>query len=187
MSARWTPIALRRECTATTVPAGRTVLLDEGGEVEIVQRLGGSITVRTELGLLLRIDGADADALGLEPLDVGEALAVDEPGDEDEFDMRKVEDALRTVYDPEIPVDIVELGLVYRCEEVIGPFGVRRIEIDMSMTAPGCGMGDVLREDAARAVLAVPGVDGVEVNLVWDPPWTMYRMSEAARLQLGLL
>ena len=84
-------------------------------------------------------------------------------------------------------VSIVELGLVYRCDEVVLPLGMRRIEIDMSMTAPGCGMGDVLRADAERAVRAVPGVDDVEVNLVWDPPWTIHRMTEAARLQLGLL
>ena len=94
---------------------------------------------------------------------------------------------LHTVHDPEIPVSIVELGLVYRCEEVHGGGGTRRIESDMSMTAPGCGMGDVLRVDAERAVLAVPGVDDVHVELVWDPPWTIDRISEAARLQLGLL
>lgn len=182
MTRHWEPLALTRDCTATTVPAGQYVLLTEGGEVEIVQQLGGSITVRTELGTLLRIDGADADALGLEASD-GEGAA--EP--EGPFDMSHVLDALGQVYDPEIPVSIVELGLVYRCEELPGPMDTRRIEIDMSMTAPGCGMGDVLRGDAARAVLAVPGVHDVDVNLVWDPPWTIHRMSEAARLQLGLL
>jgi probable FeS assembly SUF system protein SufT len=179
----WSPILLRRDCLATTVPAGQPVLLSEGGEVEIVQQLGGSITVRTELGSLLRIDGADADALGLLP-------PSDEEGADDDrgpFDLGRVLEALGHVYDPEIPVSIVELGLVYRCEEKPGPLGTRRIEIDMSMTAPGCGMGDVLRADAARAVSDVPGVDDVEVNLVWDPPWTMHRMSEAARLQLGFL
>ena len=101
--------------------------------------------------------------------------------------MKYVYDALSSVYDPGIPVDIVELGLVYRCEETVGLLDTRRIEIDMSMTAPGCGMGDVLRDDAARAVMAVPGVDDVEVNIVWDPPWTIDRMSDAARLQLGML
>lgn len=181
MTRPWSPIALARDCMATTVPAGERVLLSEGGEVEIVQQLGGSITVRTELGTLLRFDGADADALGLDPVD--EATA----DDDGPFDMSRVLDALGQVYDPEIPVSIVELGLVYRCEEVTGPSDTRRIEIDMSMTAPGCGMGDVLRADAARVVLGVPGVDDVEVNLVWDPPWTIHRMSEAARLQLGLL
>ena len=182
MTGRWSPLVLRRGCMATTVPAGQVVLLDEGGEVEIVQQLGGSITVRTELGSLLRIDAADADALGLERSEVEESRDGSGP-----FDMRRVLDALDQVYDPEIPVSIVELGLVYRCEEMAGPLGTRRIEIDMSMTAPGCGMGDVLRAEAARAVLAVPGVDDVDVELVWDPPWTIHRMSEAARLELGLL
>jgi probable FeS assembly SUF system protein SufT len=167
---------------ATTVPAGQLVRLPEGGEIEIVQQLGGSITVRTELGSLVRLDVADADAVGLESPDGADQLAGDGP-----FDMSRVLDALGQVYDPEIPVSIVELGLVYRCDEVPGPLGTRRIEIDMSMTAPGCGMGDVLRADAARAVFGVPGVDDVEVNLVWDPPWTIHRMSEAARLELGLL
>jgi probable FeS assembly SUF system protein SufT len=168
---------------ATTVPAGQPVLLNEGGEVEIVQQLGGSITVRTALGSLLRLDAADADAVGVEPAhNAPETARSGGP-----FDMSRVLAALGQVYDPEIPVSIVELGLVYRCAELPGPLGTRRIEIDMSMTAPGCGMGDVLRADAARAVFDVPGVDDVEVNLVWDPPWTMDRMSEAARLQLGLL
>lgn len=178
----WSPIRLARDCMATTVPAGQLVVLSEGGEVEIVQQLGGSITVRTELGSLLRLDADDADAVGLEPPGTDTAGVDDVP-----FEMSRVLDALGQVYDPEIPVSIVELGLVYRCEEFPGPLGTRRIEIDMSMTAPGCGMGDVLRADAARAVFAVPGVHDVEVNLVWDPPWTIHRMSEAARLQLGLL
>jgi probable FeS assembly SUF system protein SufT len=178
----WSPIRLLRDCVATTVPAGQFVLLSEGGEVEVVQRLGASITVRTELGSLLRLEAVDADALGLEP-------SGDEPGSDDggPFDMSQVLDALGQVYDPEIPVSIVELGLIYRCEELPGPLGTRRIEIDMSMTAPGCGMGDVLRAETTRAVQSLPGVDDVEVTLVWDPPWTIDRLSEAARLQLGLL
>jgi probable FeS assembly SUF system protein SufT len=164
------------------VPDGVKVALSAGGLVEVVQRLGGSITVRTEMGSLLRIDGADADALGLEPVDdVGESAAAGS------FEMSRVTDALQGIYDPEIPVSIVELGLVYRCEEIQRADGTTRIEIDMSMTAPGCGMGDILRADALRAVQAVPGVDEVEVTLVWDPPWTIQRMSEAARLQLGML
>ncbi len=183
MTASWTPIALRRDCSATTIPYGERVALAEGGEVEVVQQLGGSFTVRTEMGMLLRIDGEDADALGLDPPAAGAGEAVGE-GD---FAMTRVMDALQTVYDPEIPVSIVELGLVYRCDEVLRPDGTRLIDIDMSMTAPGCGMGDVLRADAARVVGAVPGVDDVEVTLVWDPPWSVGRMSEAARLQLGML
>ncbi|MEP7204177.1 MAG: putative Fe-S cluster assembly protein SufT [Ilumatobacteraceae bacterium] len=179
----WSPIELTRDLTATTVPRGEQVALTAGGLVEIVQRLGGSITVRTEMGSLLRIDGADADALGLELLDDASASAAAARP----FDISHVTDALQGIYDPEIPVSIVELGLVYRCEEIPRPDGTRRIEIDMSMTAPGCGMGDILLADALRAVQAIPGVDDVEVALVWDPPWTIQRMSEAARLQLGML
>lgn len=182
MSATPEPITLEHDCMATTVPSGRLVLLPAGTEVAIVQQLGGSITVRVANGALARIDAVYADALGIDLPEQTDAPQASGP-----FDMQQVWDALRQVYDPEIPIDIVELGLVYRCEEVPGPFGSRRIEIDMSMTAPGCGMGDVLRADAARVVLAVPGVDDVEVNLVWDPPWSIARMSEAARLQLGFL
>ncbi|MFN8038860.1 MAG: putative Fe-S cluster assembly protein SufT [Acidimicrobiales bacterium] len=172
---------LTRDCPATTVPYGETVTLDAGGEIQVVQQLGGSITVRTELGLLLRIDGADADALGLEPPSMPDAAL------DGSFDIAQVIAALDTIYDPEIPISIVELGLVYRCEAIDQPDCSRRIEIDMTMTAPGCGMGDVLSADATKAVAAIPGVDDVEVTLVWDPPWSMHRISEAARLQLGLL
>lgn len=178
---RWSPVELSRDCAATTVPYGERVNLDAGGLVEIVQRLGASITVRTEMGSLLRIDGADADAVGLEPVDGAEDPAAGP------FEIGHVIDALQNIYDPEIPVSIVELGLVYRCEEIRRPDGTRRIEIDMSMTAPGCGMGDILRADALRAVQAIPGIDDVAVTLIWDPPWTVGRMSEAARLQLGML
>lgn len=180
MTREWAPIVLERDCAATTVPAGDVVLLNAGGEIEIVQQLGGSITVRTEWGTLLRIDGSDADALGLEP-PTGPTSDASGP-----FDMSQVLDALSQVYDPEIPVSIVELGLVYRCDEVTTVDGRRRIEVDMTMTAPGCGMGDVLRSDAMRVIEAVPGVDEVDVTVVWSPPWTMDRMSEEARLQLGL-
>lgn len=175
------PTPLSRECMATTVPDGEWVLLPAGREVQIMQQLGGSITVRTERGLLLRIDATDGDALGLAVPDEAQPADRDAP-----FDMGRVLEALGGVYDPEVPVSIVDLGLVYRCEERAGPLRIRCIEIDLTMTAPGCGMGDILRADAERAVLAVPGVDDVEVNLVWDPPWSIERMSEGARLQLGL-
>ena len=177
----WSPIEMSRACAATTVPYGEQVTLDAGGLVEIVQRLGAGITVRTEMGSLLRIDGTDADALGLDPIGVGHRAA-DRP-----FEIDQVVDALQQIFDPEIPVSIVELGLVYRCDEIIEADGSRRIEIDMTMTAPGCGMGDVLRADALRAVQAIPDVDDVDVQIVFDPPWNIGRMSEAARLQLGLM
>lgn len=177
----WNPVELTRECTATTVPYGDRVILDAGGLVEVVQRLGASITVRTQMGALLRIDGTDADALGLDPVEANRVTAGGP------FELGQVVDALQQIYDPEIPVSIVELGLVYRCEEVRADDGTRRIEIDMTMTAPGCGMGDVLRADALRAVRSIPGVDDVDVRIVFDPPWNVGRMSEAARLQLGLM
>ena len=183
------PKFLARDCAATTVPFGEQVTLDAGGEVRIMQRLGGSITVRTEFGLLLRIDGADADALGLPIPDDIDPVDPTTSGSEAsiEFDMDRVIDALRTVYDPEIPVSIVDLGLVYRTDEVMADGGGRRIEVDMTMTAPGCGMGDILCRDARQAVAAVPGVDDVEVTLVYEPRWTVHHMSEATRLELGLL
>lgn len=182
MTQIWNPIALRRDCDALTVPHGERVALTAGGEVEITQQLGSSITVRTELGTLLRIDGADADALGLEPAPETAVHVTRQTG---AFDFADVTAALRGVYDPEIPINIIDLGLVYRCEEV--PLdGGRRIEIDMTMTAPGCGMGDVIARDAETAIRRVAGVDDVEVTIVWDPPWSRARISEAARLELGL-
>ncbi len=184
MTRTWNPIRLTRDCDALTIPHGERVALTAGGEVEIVQQLGTSVTVRTQMGTLLRIDGAHFDALGLAPVRATPVRVSTTRGD---FDFEAVIDALKGVYDPEIPINIVDLGLVYRCDEVPLDDGRRRIEIDMTMTAPGCGMGDVLCDDAARAVESLPGVDEVVVTIVWDPPWSRQRISEAARLELGLL
>lgn len=173
-------IEISRDIVATTIPYGGEMPLAAGTLVGIVQRLGASITVQTQYGDLLRINGDDADALGLEPIENG-SMPNDGP-----FEMSKVTDALNTIYDPEIPVSIVELGLVYRCDEVLLEDGKRRIEIDMAMTAPGCGMGDVLRNDAIQIVQLISGVDEVDVQIVWDPPWDISRMSDAAKLQLGM-
>lgn len=176
-------VEVSREVPATTVPYGESTTLPAGETVTIVQNLGGSVTVRTPFGVLLRIDGEHSDAVGIER-DLSErSVALHGKGP---FSMDQVTNALQTVYDPEIPISIVELGLIYRLEEVTQPNGSRTIEIDMTMTAPGCGMGDVICGDAQRAVLGVPGVDEVVVNLVFDPPWNMSRMSEATRLELGL-
>jgi probable FeS assembly SUF system protein SufT len=174
-------VVLSRACFVFTIPSGEAAVIDQGERVQLVQALGASITVRAASGRLVRVDQSDADALGHEV--VAPPAATGPAG----FAMANVLDALGTVFDPEIPVSIVELGLVYRCEEQIDAEGRRRIEVDMSMTAPGCGMGDVLRGDVERALRAVPGVDDVTVALVWDPPWSVQRMSEAARLELGLL
>ena len=126
------------------------------------------------------VDITDADAVGLEVPERCVVVRTDQP-----FHLDLVTEALATVYDPEIPISIVDLGLVYRCEEVVED-GSRRIEIDMTMTAPGCGMGDVLRDEAQRVVEQVPGVDRADIELVFDPPWSMERISEDARLELGL-
>ena len=173
------PITLARDCEATRIPSGSTVVLPAGTHVTITQSLGGQFTVNTEDGALLRIADKDADALG------ERAPAIQAPMTEGPFEEERVWEELRTVFDPEIPVNLVDLGLIYRCNAVPLPDGSYRVEISMSMTAPGCGMGDVLKEDVRRKVQGVPGVREVQVDVVWDPPWDASRMSDAARLQLG--
>lgn len=175
-------IELKRDCAATLIPSGEKVTLSCGDWVAVTQALGGSFTVRTEEGYLVRIATADGDALGLE-YEAKEQTAA-EAG---RFDVEKVIEALKTVFDPEIPVNVVDLGLVYVCEARLLPAGGHKVEIKMSMTAPGCGMGDVLKEDARAKVQTVPGVTEVDIELVWEPPWDPSRMSEAAQLQLGML
>lgn len=175
------PVALRRDCPAITVPDGDAIQLSAGAIVYVEAARGGSYTVSTEMGKRLRIDGEDADALGLEAVERTVSLAGRGP-----FSMDQVTNALSSVYDPEIPVSIVDLGLIYRCEEVQRPDGTRLIDIDMTMTSPGCGMGDVLRDDALRVVGSLKGVDEVTVQIVFDPPWSKERMSEDTRLELGL-
>lgn len=166
----------------TLIPGGEKLLLAEGERVMVTQALGGTFTVQTEVGYLARIGPQDADALGLDqeqpPPDSGPVSG--------EIDEGSVIEQLRTVFDPEIPVNVVDLGLIYDCKVGSLPDGSRSVEIKMSMTAPGCGMGDVLREDARERVMALPGVGEVDVELVWDPPWDLSRMSDAARLQLGM-
>lgn len=170
-------IELRRDCKATAIPAGNVHILSGGTPVFLQQSLGGSYTISTGYQLM-RIDAKDADALGFE---VPEGL------DEDtgEFSEKLVWDQLRMVYDPEIPVNIVDLGLVYTCDITTEEAG-HKINITMSMTAPGCGMGDVLKSDIEGKLNALPDVKEVNVEIVFDPVWTPARMSEATRLQLGL-
>ena len=176
-----TPIELARDCEATVIPGGEKVTLAQGDVVVLTQALGGSFTVRTDDGALVRIAAEDAGALGLEATPPKELLADTGP-----FDLAKVFEQLRTVFDPEIPINVVDLGLIYECQAHAIADGSHRVEIKMSMTAPGCGMGDVLKEDARARVQAVPGVSEVDVEIVWDPPWDKSRMSEAAQLELGM-
>jgi probable FeS assembly SUF system protein SufT len=182
MTDRPTSIELQRDCEATVIPGGDRITLRRGDQVRVTQALGGSFTVTTSRGYLARIAATDAGALGLEP-----PPPIELPPESGAFDLDHVIEQLKTVFDPEIPVNVVDLGLIYTCEAQPLPDGGHRIEIKMSMTAPGCGMGDVLRGDAIARVQEVPGVAEVDVELVWDPPWDPSRMSEAARLELGIL
>lgn len=175
------PIELTRDCAVTLIPGGERLQLGRGERVVVTQALGGSFTVQISRGRLARIAAADADALGQDVQQKGQPKAISGA-----FDVQQVLDMLRTVYDPEIPVNVVDLGLIYQCETRLLADGGQRVEIKMSMTAPGCGMGDVLQEEARTKVQTIPGVSEVEVEIVWDPPWDQSRMSEAARLQLGL-
>lgn len=176
------PLALKRACPATLIPHGEPIQLAQGERVLITQALGGSFTVQIAGGRLARIAASEADALGREPPPPSAP-----PAAGGACDIQQVLAALKTVYDPEIPVNVVDLGLIYQCQAEPLDGGGQRVAIKMSMTAPGCGMGEVLQEEARAKVAALPGVAEVEVELVWDPPWDQSRMSEAARLQLGLL
>ena len=175
---------LPRDVRATIIPAGHTAVLPAGARVTLMQALGGTATVTTREGEMARLSREDSVEFGFVPPaqegDVGEAPV-------GEFSIEAVWEAAATVYDPEIPVDIVELGLVYRIEPSDLPSGNKRVDIDMSVTAPFCGMGDILRQDLHDAVAALPGVEAVEVKLVFDPPWHASRMSDVARLELGMM
>jgi probable FeS assembly SUF system protein SufT len=175
-------VALTRDVIGTLIPAGTKVELPSGTSATITQALGGSYTVQVD-GHLFRIEGKDADALGKEVV-----RGPDVPENATDEDLEKaVWDQLRTCYDPEIPINIVELGLIYECKLEHQADGKRKAVIRMTLTAPGCGMGDILVADARAKLLEIPGVAAADVQLVFDPPWTQDKMSEAARLQAGLM
>lgn len=175
-------VVLSRDCDAYLVPAGTRVSIPKNSEVIITQALGGNFTVSV-YGNLVRIDGADADALGKEVI-APEELPVPEDGSVNED---AIWQQLSSCFDPEIPVNIVELGLIYSVK--IKPEGknLNRVEIEMTLTAPGCGMGTVLADEVKRRVESVPHVSEVHVEMVFDPPWDQSMMTEAAKLQLGML
>ncbi len=174
------PIQLKRDVEAVEVPAGFKVILPVGSEVVIQQMLGGNFTVVTGWGHMLRIAGKDADALG------ADAAASQKPRS-DKFDEHLIWDELKTVYDPEIPVNIVDLGLVYECKATQQPSGKYQVDVKMTITAPGCGMGDILRSEVHSKIAALPGVSDINVEMVFDPPWDPSKMSEGAKLQLGFM
>lgn len=175
------PVRFERDCDAVLVPQGETVVLPAGSIGYITQALGGSYTVFVE-GNLFRIAGGDADAIGKQP---PEPLQL-APGADDEAVERLVWRQLRTCFDPEIPINVVDLGLVY--EAVVSPQddGKRRVEVKMTLTAPGCGMGDILVDDVRSKLEMIPTVAEADVELVFDPPWNRNMMSEAARLETGM-
>jgi probable FeS assembly SUF system protein SufT len=171
---------LGRDCGATAIPAGDVLTLPAGTEVFIVQTLGGNITVRTDRGLF-RIAREDADAIaGYTPQGEAPAAAAGE------FSETAVWDALRTCFDPEIPVNIVDLGLVYDLAIERTPSAAHAVTVKMTLTAPGCGMGPVIAEDARQKIAALPTVESAKVSIVWDPQWTPQMISETGRKVLGL-
>jgi len=179
------PVTLTRDCEAALVPAGNIVTLLKGEQAHVTQALGGTYTVVVK-GNLFRIDGKNADALGLQPAPAASAAKAGAPATAEEIE-KEVWDQMRTCYDPEIPVNIVDLGLIYDC--TVTPLqdkGTFRVDVRMTLTAPGCGMGPVIQQDVQNKVIAIENVDEANVELVWDPPWNQGMMSEAARLQLGL-
>jgi probable FeS assembly SUF system protein SufT len=173
---------LQRDVEATAIPYGEKVPLKGGTTVFVMQALGGSFTAMSDQGYMVRIEGKDADAIG-EEVQAGPTL--EELANKPLLDL--VWDQLRTCYDPEIPVNIVDLGLVYSCEVTPRPEGGNTVSVRFSLTAPGCGMGDVLKRDIEGKVAALPGVAEADVQIAFDPPWDQSRMTEAARLQLGLM
>ncbi len=176
------PVTLTRDVDAIIVPAGMAVKLREGQQGFITQALGGSFTVYVE-GNLFRIAGKDADALGKEAVDVPHLPP--NASDEDVRELAWLQ--MKTCYDPEIPINIVDLGLVYTCDVHTEDDGNRVIDVKMTLTAPGCGMGDVLVQDVRDKVEVIPTVKRADVELVFDPPWNQSMMSEAARLQTGMM
>lgn len=191
---------LAREVKATVIPAGDIVAIPAGTKVNVTHRLGGNFTVVCDYGMF-RINGVDADALGEDaPKEVaatggstdekGSRGVAEHPGHKGAPDQDAIWQSLKTVFDPEIPVNIVDLGLVYSLK--VAPLAEgdddrHKVDISMTLTAPGCGMGPSIAEDARNRVLGVPGVNQADVIIVWDPPWTQAMISEDGKMELGLI
>jgi len=177
---------LQRNCPATLIPAGDAVVLHEGSTVTVTQALGGSLTVRDALGLY-RVAPRDLDALGPRGAEwAAKHSAAVTPPTAGEFSEEQVWAALRACFDPEIPVNIVDLGLIYDLRIEPGDNHRRKLFVRMTLTAVGCGMGPVIAEDARSRLATLPGVEHAQVDIVWDPPWSPHMISPEGRLQLGL-
>jgi probable FeS assembly SUF system protein SufT len=181
-------VSLTRDCAATQIPSGNSVVLPAGTQVDITQSLGGAYTVQTRGGLF-RIARQDADALGMS--ETGADAATDQtaqepPGLPEIVEEKTVWDVLKTCYDPEIPVNIVDLGLVYDLNIEPLPSGRSKVAVKMTLTAPGCGMGATIAGDAQQKLLDLPGVDEAEVEIVWEPAWHHSMITAEGRRVLGL-
>lgn len=173
-------VAVRRDVPARKVPDGTPVTINRDTFVNVTQALGGSFTV-TVNGQMLRIDGTDADAIGQQPME----FHFEPPEEDGSVRQEDLWEVLGTVYDPEIPVNVVDLGLIYGCD-VIRRDGENVVQVRMTLTAPTCGMGPVLVGDVEHRLSLVPNVDRVEVSLEFDPPWSRDMMTDEARLELGI-
>jgi probable FeS assembly SUF system protein SufT len=177
-------VRLNRDCEGLLIPSGDKITLEKGQEVIITQALGGSYSVIVQ-GNLARIDGEDADALGKQATSTTDAEQELPSGTVNE---QLVWEQIKTCYDPEIPVNIVDLGLIYDLQLTpMNDGSGQRVDIKMTLTAPGCGMGPLIADDVHHKVLSVPGVSEAHVQLVWEPMWNQGMMSEAARLKLGMM
>lgn len=177
-------VTVERECEAILIPTGAPIKLPEGSVVFITQALGGNYTVNVN-GNLAQVGAKDADALGFE---IPEAINQEQvPNADGSVNEEHLWAQMRTCYDPEIPINIVELGLIYDCNIAQSESGGNKVNIVMTLTAPACGMGDFLAADVQSKVATVPNVEEVNVELTFDPPWSPERMTEAARLETGLL
>lgn len=176
-------IVLQRDVNVVQIPDGTASTLSQGHIVTLFQSLGGNFTVTTERGHMVRIAGEDADALGKEPPYLSHLAS----GTDLEVVEKNAWEVMKTVFDPEIPVNIVDLGLVYRCDVTPLESGEHRVEVVMTLTAPGCGMGPILQRDVEIGIRNLPGVGEVNVEVVFDPPWSRDMMSEVAKLQLGMI
>ena len=180
------PIELSRDCNAIQIPNGNGVTVRAGTRITLLQALGDTFTVRTAHGYLLRIGADDADAIGqTAPAPLAEPSWLDT--DNHEVQDEDLWEVLKSCYDPEIPANIVDLGLIYTCRGKARAEGGYGVDVEMTLTAPGCGMGQVLKDDVERKLMQVPGVREVRVEMVFDPPWDQTMMSESARLQLGMM
>jgi probable FeS assembly SUF system protein SufT len=178
-------VVVSRNCEAVMIPSGERVLVPQGAHATITQSLGGTYTLITDRGLMVRISGKEVEAIGKTPQEVPAAA------ESEQFTPEKLEELvweqLKTCYDPEIPVNIVDLGLVYLCEVKDAEDGRQDVKIKMTLTAPGCGMGPVLAGDVKHKIESLPGVRNAEVEVVFDPVWDRSMMSDAAKLQLGMM